>query len=411
MYGAATHAITFHRAGKYARQCDPISALPLTEVSAYIRLEPGFLPCLAAISARIDGDQTALSSSKSDNFSPHGSDPSTESAAKNLPPSRGGTIVAYMVPSSAREPALFSEDICAVSIPQAQLIVLCTEPATRSALCTALQRLGFAAVAAASEDEVISRAEHTQPDLVLMAQLRGQSWDATRLEDLRAHPDIREVPFVMLCEETDRTLAVAALEAGVRDVWMGPLSPAELAARLRAQLRVQGEMRRLREQVCVDELTGIFNRRGILQMLERETNRLSHNGTPLGILLVDIDDFKHINDTYGHVTGDEVLRAIGKVLQCSIRRSDAVGRIGGDEFLVVLPGVGEGQAHQVAERIRAGIEQIAIADSGVRVSASIGVAVSEGHCASSGRGLIDDADRSMYRRKRRDVPYAHAAKA
>lgn len=316
-----------------------------------------------------------------------------------------------MVPSSAREPALFSEDVCAVSVTQAQLIVLCTEPATRISLCTALLRLGFAAVAAASEDEIISRAEHTQPDLVLIAQLRGQSWDATRLDELRTHPDIREVPFVMLCEESDRTLAVAALEAGVRDVWMGPLSPAELAARLRAQLRVQSEMRRLREQVCVDELTGIFNRRGILQMLERETNRLSHCGTPLGILLVDIDDFKHINDTYGHVTGDEVLRAIGKVLHCSIRRSDAAGRIGGDEFLVVLPGVDEAQAHQVAERIRAGIEQIAIVDSAVRVSASIGVAVSEAHCGSSGRGLIDDADRSMYRRKRRDTPYAQAAKA
>lgn len=306
---------------------------------------------------------------------------------------------------------MFLEDICAVSPPQAQLIVLCTEPATRLSLCTALHRLGFAAAAAASEDEVLGRAEHMQPDLVLMAQLRGQPWNPTRLEELRTHPDVREVPFVMLCEENDRNLAVAALEAGIRDVWMGPLSHAELAARLRAQLRVQGEMRRLREQVCVDELTGIFNRRGILSMLERETNRLSHNGTPLGILLVDIDDFKHINDTYGHVTGDEVLRAIGKVLHCSIRRSDAAGRIGGDEFLVVLPGVDEPQAHQVAERIRAGIEQIAIPDSGVRVSASIGVAVSQAHGGSSGRGLIDDADRSMYRRKRRDTPFTHAAKA
>ena len=306
---------------------------------------------------------------------------------------------------------MFSEDIRAVSVPQAQLIVLCTEPATRTSLCTALHRLGFAAVAAASEDEVLRKAEDKQPDLVLMAQLYGQPWNAARIEELRMHPDIREVPFVMLCEESDRQLAVAALEAGIRDVWMGPLSPAELGARLRAQLRVQEEMRRLREQVCVDELTGIFNRRGILNMLERETNRLSHNGTPLGILLIDIDDFKHINDTYVHITGDEVLRAIGKVLHCSIRRSDAAGRIGGDEFLVVLPGVDEAQAHQVADRIRTGIEQIAIADSGVRVSASIGVAVSQAHGGSSGR-LIDDADRSMYRRKRRDTtPYAAAAKA
>ncbi|HWN70170.1 MAG TPA: diguanylate cyclase [Haliangium sp.] len=285
------------------------------------------------------------------------------------------------------------------------------EPGARIALCTALQRLGFAAVAAASEGEVLQHAEDTQPELILLAHLRGQTWNQARLDELRRHPDIRDSALVMLCEDGDRSVAVAALEAGIRDVWFGPLASAELAARLRAQLRVQAELRRLREQVCVDELTGIYNRRGILNMLERETNRLSHNGTPVGILLVDVDEFKHINDTYGHSVGDEVLRSIGKVLHCSIRRSDAAGRIGGDEFLVVLPGVDELQAHQVAERIRAGIHQIEISGAEVRVSASIGVAVSQSHGGSSGRGLIDDADRSMYSRKRQNTPYPPRAKA
>jgi two-component system cell cycle response regulator len=316
-----------------------------------------------------------------------------------------------MVPSPAREPIVFPEDVCAaVSMPEARLIVLSPEPGVRISLCTALHRLGFAAVAAASEGEVLVKAEDSQPDLILLAHLRGQSWNQARLDELRRHPDVRDSAFVILCEDGDRNIAVAALEAGVRDVWLGPLSTAELTARLRAQLRVQGELRRLREQVCVDELTGIFNRRGILNMLERETNRLSHNGTPLGILLVDIDEFKHINDTYGHSAGDEVLRAIGKVLHCSIRRSDAAGRIGGDEFLVVLPGVDEVQAHQVAERIRAGIDQITFAGSTMRVSASIGVAVSQSY-GGSGRGLIDDADRSMYSRKRQNTPYPPHAKA
>jgi two-component system cell cycle response regulator len=311
-----------------------------------------------------------------------------------------------MVPSPAREqPIVFSPEACAdVSMSESRLIVLSPEPGARISLCTALHRLGFAAVAAASEGEVLLQAEDTQPDLILLAHLRGQTWNQARLDELRRHPDVRDSAFVMLCEDGDRSTAVAALEAGMRDVWLGPLSTAELAARLRAQLRVQGELRRLREQMCVDELTGIFNRRGILNMLERETNRLSHNGTPLGILLIDVDEFKHINDTYGHSAGDEVLQAIGKVLHCSIRRSDAAGRIGGDEFLVVLPGVDELQAHQVAERIRAGIDQLTFAGSSMRVSASIGVAVSQSH-SGSGRGLLDDADRSMYSRKRQNTPY------
>jgi two-component system cell cycle response regulator len=314
-----------------------------------------------------------------------------------------------MVPSPAREAIVFPEDARAAS-PESRLIVLSPEAGARVSLCAALQRLGFAAVAAASEGEVLLEAEDGPPDLVLIALLRGQPWSQARLDELRRHPDVRDSAFVMLCEDGDRNLAVTALEAGMRDVWLGPLSTAELAARLRAQLRIQAELRRLREQVCVDELTGIFNRRGILNMLERETNRLSHNGSQLGILLIDVDEFKHINDTYGHSAGDEVLRAIGKVLRCSIRRSDAAGRIGGDEFLVVLPGVDELQAYQVAERIRAGIDQLTFAGAGMRVTASIGVAVSESH-GGSGRGLLDDADRSMYSRKRQNTPFPTHAKA
>lgn len=314
-----------------------------------------------------------------------------------------------MVPSPAREAIVFPEDARAAS-PDSRLIVLSPDPGARVSLCAAVQRLGFAAVAAASEGEVVLQAEDGHPDLILIAHLRGQPWNQARLDELRRHPDVRDSAFVVLCEDGDRNLAVAALEAGIRDVWLGPLSTAELAARLRSQLRVQGELRRLREQVCVDELTGIFNRRGILSMLERETNRLSHNNSQLGILLIDVDEFKHINDTYGHSAGDEVLRAIGKVLRCSIRRSDAAGRIGGDEFLVVLPGVDELQAYQVAERIRAGIDQLAFAGAGIRVTASIGVAVSESH-GGSGRGLLDDADRSMYSRKRQNTPFPTHAKA
>jgi two-component system cell cycle response regulator len=308
-----------------------------------------------------------------------------------------------MVPSPAREPTVLPHDIGAVSATQARLIVLSSEAGARISLCTALHRIGFTAVAAANEAEILSRYEDAPPDLILLAHLRGQPWNAAWLEELRRHPDIRDTPLVLLCEDGDRAVAVSALEAGIRDVWLGPMTTAELGARLRAQLRVQDELRRLREQVCVDELTGIFNRRGILSMLERETNRLSHNGTQLGILLIDVDHFKDINDTYGHGAGDEVLRAIGRVLRCSIRRSDAAGRIGGDEFLVVLPGVDNDQAHQVAERIRTGIDQIELADPRVRVTASIGIAVSAGR--GSGRGLIDDADRSMYNRKRQATPY------
>ncbi|WP_428265800.1 GGDEF domain-containing response regulator [Haliangium sp.] len=277
---------------------------------------------------------------------------------------------------------------------------MATDAGTRVSLCGALQRMGFVTRAASDVSGVVTHLGARATDLLMVGLAPGERWRGGCLNELRGHPDGRELPVVVLCEDGDRRSAVAALEDGARDVWVGPLSPLELGARMRSQLRLAAEMQRLRQQVCIDELTGIFNRRGILGMLERETNRLSHNGTALGILLIDLDDFKHINDTYGHSAGDDVLRAIGEVLVNSTRRSDAAGRLGGDEFLVVLPGVDEEQAHQVADRIRSGIGDIRIPGARVRVSASIGVAVSEQRDCPTGHGLIEHADRSMYRRKR-----------
>lgn len=260
---------------------------------------------------------------------------------------------------------------------------------------------------AADVKTLVAAAESTPPALILVAADDPAS-GVFALKKLRAHPELREVPFVLVCDACSDALVAHALNSGMHDVWVGPLSPCVLKARVGALLRSQEEVLRLRAQVCVDELTGVFNRRGILGMLERETSRMSRLGTELGILLVDVDDFKQINDTYGHSTGDEVLRAIGGVLKQVIRRSDAAGRIGGDEFLVVLPDVDGLQAHQVAERIRLGISAIAIPDVQVCVGASIGVAVSQGHGVGTGRGLIDDADRSMYRRKRGSSGHIHA---
>ncbi len=294
------------------------------------------------------------------------------------------------------------------STAEACLSIFGSDPVTRASLCSALRLLGFD-VKATGDEHMLSYQLREEPvDLLLVIQAPGEPWQPGRLDELQSHSGARELPVIVLCEGEDRATAVAAMEDGVRDAWLGPMTPAELAVRVRSQLRQAAEMRRLRAQVCIDELTGIFNRRGILGMLERETNRLNRTGSSLGILLIDVDHFKHINDTYGHSTGDSVLRAIGDVLMASIRRSDAAGRLGGDEFLVVLPEVDEDQAHQVAERIRSGIARIGFTSA--EVSASIGVAVSENKSVPSGSHLIDHADRSMYRRKRANThpPTANA---
>lgn len=292
----------------------------------------------------------------------------------------------------------------------ARILLIDPNPQSRASYRVMLRELGVAVDAVARAQAAVARAARLRPDLVLLRISLDRGWDAAGLESLRAHPDTRDIPVVVLACDVDTATVVAALDRGARDVWACPLSAAELAARVRAHMRTVNEMQRLREQISVDELTGILNRRGILSALERETNRLSRDGTPMGILLIDVDDFKRINDTHGHSVGDHVLRDIGRVLAQSIRSTDAAGRLGGDEFLVVLADVDEAQAQQVAARIRADIERIAVGESGMNASASIGIAVTHAPHASS-NGLLDDADRSMYREKRSSEAHRPHARA
>ena len=285
------------------------------------------------------------------------------------------------------------------SAAEARILLIDADRDSRACHRKALKRGGFAVDAANNDRAATVSLERRRPDLVLLRLSRADQWDPAGLEVLRRHPDARDIPIVILSEELDAATVVAALDRGARDVWADPITVDELVARIRAHLRTMREIHRLREQICIDELTGILNRRGILNVLERETNRLRRDGTPLGILLIDVDAFKLVNDTYGHRTGDQVLREIGGVLRESVRTTDAAGRLGGDEFLVVLAGVSEAQAQHVAERIRRGIELIAVPRAGRCVSVSIGVAVTTATSASS-HVLLDHADQSMYRAKR-----------
>lgn len=282
---------------------------------------------------------------------------------------------------------------------EARILLIDADRDSRASHRRALRKGGFAVDAANNDRAATSSLGRRKPDLVLLRLARAHQWDPSGLEELHTHPDARDIPIVILSEGFDAAAVVSALDRGARDVWAGPITGDELVARIRAQLRTTREIHRLREQVCIDELTGILNRRGILNVLERETNRLSRDGTPLGILLIDVDDFKLVNDTYGHRTGDQVLRDIGRVLRESVRATDAAGRLGGDEFLVVLAGVSEAQAQRVARRIRRDIESITVPPAGRCVRVSIGVAVTRAKSASS-HMLLDDADQSMYRAKR-----------
>jgi diguanylate cyclase (GGDEF)-like protein len=157
------------------------------------------------------------------------------------------------------------------------------------------------------------------------------------------------------------------------------------------------------EQAVTDELTGLSNNRRFRELISKEAIRAERFGHELSLIMLDIDDFKRINDTYGHLQGDEVLRMVGRVLHLESRGVDEPARYGGEEFAVALPETGLDGAVELAERIRVRIESEHVSRGdgagSVRVTASVG-AVSMRGFADGGEALIAAADAALYEAKR-----------
>ena len=164
--------------------------------------------------------------------------------------------------------------------------------------------------------------------------------------------------------------------------------------------------RLLSEVSTRDALTGLYNRWFVMEKIDSEINRALRHGSPMSLLMLDIDHFKRINDTWGHSAGDQVLQAIGQLLRDSCRVYDVPGRYGGEEFCIVLPETKPGNTSVVAERIRRRLEatELACGDGSVVVTASIGIAGMEAADSAeilSPAALVDRADRALYSAKSR----------
>jgi diguanylate cyclase (GGDEF)-like protein len=162
--------------------------------------------------------------------------------------------------------------------------------------------------------------------------------------------------------------------------------------------------RMLSEVSSRDALTGLYNRWFVLEKIDSEMNRALRHGSPMSLLMLDIDHFKRVNDTWGHGAGDQVLQAIGKLLRDSCRVYDVPGRYGGEEFCIVLPETKPGNTGVVAERIRSRMEATALpcGETSISVTASIGIAgmdSSEANEILSPAALIERADRALYSAK------------
>jgi two-component system cell cycle response regulator len=220
-------------------------------------------------------------------------------------------------------------------------------------------------------------------------------------------------PYIYLILLTTKGLKeniIEGLDAGADDYLTKPFHPSELQVRLRAGIRIitlQAELIKAREtlkiQATHDPLTGIWNRRAILDMLSNELVRSERAQGVVAVVIADLDHFKRINDAHGHATGDAVLCEATNRMRASLRPYDAIGRYGGEEFLLVLPGCTAQAAVKLAERLRTNIgqEPTVIAGKPLRVTSSFGIAATDVIPTLDAASLIRAADTALYRAKAR----------
>jgi two-component system, cell cycle response regulator len=248
-------------------------------------------------------------------------------------------------------------------------------------------------------------------DLIVCSMNLGGGVDILRMvSQLRALEKTRQIPILMIGEHTQIDRLAKALDLGVNDYVVKPFDRNELIAQVRTQIRrgrFQGLLRQSYEAsislALIDSLTGLYNRRYLLTYLQGLMDGIENRGKPLAVLLIDVDHFKHVNDTHGHGVGDAVLRALAEKMAGNLRNVDMVARIGGEEFVVVMPDTNVTVASRVAGRLldKVAADAIRVSDElAIVVTVSIGIALREDENDTI-ETFLARADTALYKAKNR----------
>jgi diguanylate cyclase (GGDEF)-like protein len=291
-------------------------------------------------------------------------------------------------------------------IASTRVLIAHRDPAARHAMRRALDITGCVTAEAADAADVLHAAWRHRPEVLLLdAALDTGDGGTWLLRRIKTDPDLFGIAVVLVGGPETPAAALAALEQGAHDVLIGRLAGPELVARVRAarrshdlQEQLLSRERALERLAYLDELTALPNRRYLLRQLDALLSRSRRHRREIAVLMVDIDHFKALNDRDGHHAGDLALRTVAERLAERVRREDVVGRIGGEEFAVVLPDTGPAGAAAVAEDLRAGIAErtVPVGTRDAEVTISVGWAVWEGEPLER---LLTRADDALYAAK------------
>jgi diguanylate cyclase (GGDEF)-like protein len=272
---------------------------------------------------------------------------------------------------------------------------------SREALAELLEHHGYAVRSANNGAMALIEAKRLPPDLVITDLAMPIMSGLDLLAQFRELPTLADVPVIVVSAHHDIQKRVEGFDLGADDFLAKPVDADELLARVRRQLLRSERQREVTRQSMVDALTGVLNRRGMANFFSRELERARSESKSVAVMMADLNDFKHINDTWGHAAGDTALCAVARTLQDALRATDRIGRMGGDEFVIVLPGVRAEDCTLLAQRARQ-VSPVVInlvPGAPMRVGLALGLALAEP--GETFESVLARADAAMYEDKRR----------
>jgi len=280
------------------------------------------------------------------------------------------------------------------------------DPALAKLLTGVLEQAGFYVFIAESEAELWEILTQILPGLIILGLDLPENSNLQLLRSLKRTPGLQDIPILEIAADCEPQQKLDCLAQGADDYLSKPVNSDELVARSKAALRRAETLQQIKreyERLCIDTitdaLTGALNRRYLDADLAHRTGELSrYPGKSLGVAMLDIDHFKYVNDQYGHVVGDQVLKHIAKLVQRQLRASDYLARYGGEEFCLIMPNTQHDQLLQIAERVRCEMAHNSLqAISNHTVTVSLGVTTYRpGDTAES---LLKRADAALYKAK------------
>lgn len=292
------------------------------------------------------------------------------------------------------------------------VLIIDDSEAVREKIIKTLEPLGLFARFYQAEDglEGFKRLLASPVDIIL-CDLEMPRMDGFKfLGMLKSRPDVSDTPVIILTGNEDRELKIRGLDQGACDFLTKPFDPEELVARMKVHLKIkhlQDDLKRTNELLLelsnTDHLTGLFNRRYLIEALDKELQRAHRKDGMVSLIMLDLDHFKRINDSYGHMQGDVVLQKVALQLQKELRNYDIAARYGGEEFVAILPDTSLKEAYMVADRVRLSIQGMHLAGplAVERITASLGVAAYPATHFEDIDGLLRSADEALYQAKER----------